>query len=129
MDLGEPVIPTTAGDAAHVVVYEFIDDTSDDGMLFPIHQACLDLTQRLCQTRQTQDKASVLGMPKTLGEFYDALRQRRWRNLTKPDKSLRENSYYANSGGLEWPHDYYGARQFWTDEWDTSPGWEVRTAY
>ena len=39
---------------------------------------------------------------------------------------IMEDHYYGNSGGIEWVHRYFGARQFWTDEWDTSPGWEVR---
>ncbi len=36
------------------------------------------------------------------------------------------DQYYSDSGGIEWPHDYYGARQFWGDGWNTKPGWEVR---
>ena len=32
--------------------------------------------------------------------------------------------YYGRSGGIEWDHEYYGARQFWADEWDTAAGWE-----
>ena len=112
-----------AGKTVEIIVYEPTDDVGS--MFFPIHKACLDIIERLCQIRQAQDQAFGSDRPKTLEAFCDALRQRRWRNLTKPDKSMREDQYYANCGGIEWPHGYYGARQFWADEWNTEPGWEV----
>ena len=125
MGAGEPAIPTTAGKTAKIGVYEPADDAN--GMLFPIHKACLDILQRLCQIRQGQNEASESEKPKTLDAFCNALQQQRRRNLMDTNKPLRNNEdyYYANSGGIEWPHDYYGARQFWADEWNTEPGWEV----
>lgn len=27
--------------------------------------------------------------------------------------------------GLEWEHGYYGARQFWGQEWESEDQWEV----
>lgn len=104
-------------------MYEPADDAN--GMLLPIHKACLDILQRLCQFRQVQNPALGSDKPRTLLAFCDALQQRRWKNMTKPDKSMSEDQYYAYYGGIEWPHDYYGARQFWADEWNEEPGWEV----
>lgn len=126
MGAGEPQIPIIAGKTARITVHELVDH--DDGVLSPIHKACLDILQRLCQIRQAQNEASASEEPKTLDAFCDALRRRRWRNFIEPDKSTSEVYYYAKSGGIEWLHNYYGARQFWTDEWDTEPGWEVRMA-
>ena len=94
-------------------------------MLFPMHKACLDILQRLCQIRQAQDQGPATDMPKILEAFCDAFEQRRRKNIDDPNKSKNEDYYYAKSGGIEWSHDYYGARQFWADEWNTEPGWEV----
>lgn len=124
---GEPSVPTITGKAVKVTVYEPNDDTGQ-GMFSPIHKACLDIIQRLCQSRQVQNQASDFETPGSLEAFCDALRQRRWRNATKPDKTIWEDRYYANFGGIEWPHGYYGARKFWADEWNTALGWEVRLA-
>ena len=78
--------------------------------------------------RQAQSQASGPEIPKTLEAFCDALQQQRCRSFTKPDKSIRDDSYYTKNSGIEWPHEYYGAQKFWTDEWDTEQGWEVRMA-
>ena len=125
MGAGEPAIPTTAGKAEKTWVYEATDEAN--GMLFPIHKACLDMIEQLCQLRQQAYPSMHNKRPSTLETFCDSLQQQRWNNLHKPDKPPEEDYYYAKSGGIEWPHEYYGARQFWADEWDTEPGWEVRT--
>ena len=123
----EPPVPTTTGKKVKVTVYESNDSTGD-GMFFPIHKACLDIIQLLCQMRETRNLASDSEMPRSLEAFCDELRQRKWRNLAKPDVSTWVDRYYARSGGLEWLHGYYGARKFWADEWNTEPEWEVRIA-
>lgn len=120
MGAGEPAVPTVAGKTTKISVYEPADNAN--GMLFPIHQTCLDILQRVCQIRQAQNRASTLETPKTLDAFCDALQQRRRMNFAKPDKSTREDYYYASSGGIEWPDDYYGARRFLADEWNTDRG-------
>ena len=125
---GEPPVPTTTGKPVKVTVYESTDRTGD-GMFFPIHEACLDIIHRLCQIREMRNQASDSETPKSLEAFCDELRQRRYRNLAKPDVSKCVDRYYARSGGIEWLHGYYGARKFWADEWNTEPGWEVRITY
>lgn len=124
--IGEPSVPIVEGKQKKVTIFEPVDNVN--GMFFPIHQACLDILQRMCQIRQAQDQSSNFEKPKTLEAFCDALLQQRKGNFTEPDKSRSWSGYYANSGGIEWLHDYYGARKFWTDEWDTEAGWEVRIA-
>lgn len=89
-------------------------------MLFPIHQACLDIVDLMCERRKDRDSRE----PKTLEEFCDLLELRRRVNSNDSAK-IMEDQYYGNQGGLEWTHGYYGARQFWADEWETLPGWEV----
>lgn len=115
----------TEGKEESLSVYESTD--AENGMLFPIHQACLDLVSRLCETRskgQRQVASSTRQPPRTLEEFCDGLEAQRVANSSDAWK-IMEDHYYGNSGGIEWPHRYFGARQFWTDEWDTEPGWEV----
>ncbi len=119
----EPVVLTTDGKEKKSWVYENAD--RENGMLFPIHQACLNLVNRMCETRKEQGQEGSTGQPRTLEEFCDCLEARRVTNCFD-DKKVMEDRYYGNSGGIEWSHQYFGARQFWTDEWDTSPGWEVR---
>lgn len=108
-----------------IPVYEPSDD--QNGTLFPIHQACLDIVDRLCQYRQEQAPSPDANSPKTLQDFCDGLESRRTANVNDTKRILK-NRYYANSGGIEWEHGYYGARQWWTDEWDTFPGWEFLCA-
>lgn len=124
----EPEVPNAAGKMVQVQVHESTLNTSGEGMFLPIHKASLGIIQKLCQMHQAQSQASGPEIPKTLEAFCDALQQQRWRNFTKADKSFREDSYYTKTSGIEWPHEYYGARKFWTDEWDTEQGWEVRMA-
>ena len=93
-------------------------------MLFPIHQACLNLVNLMCEIRKEQCQVGNTKQPRTLEEFCDCLELRRGANMSDSRK-IMEDQYYGNSGGIEWVHQYFGARQFWTDEWDTSPGWEV----
>lgn len=124
--IGEPSIPTIAGTTIKKRTYEPVND--NEGMLHPIHKACLDILQRLCQLRQAANETSDSSKPKTLEAFCEALRQQRIRNLTEPDDSRSVKGYNVSYGGIEWLHGYYGARQFWSDKWDTEQGWEVRTA-
>lgn len=57
-----------------IFVYEHNDNTGQ-GMFFPIHKACLNITQRMCQVHQAQNQASDSEIPKSLEDFCDALRQ------------------------------------------------------
>ena len=120
----EPEIIAKNGGKGKIPVFDFADESNS--MLFPIHQACLGIIERMCQARlqrqQHEDPDSK--MPKTLEDFCNGLQQQRSRNL-KARNVPGCDYYYANSGGIEWPHDYYGARQMWSDPWDTEPGWEV----
>ena len=114
----DPAIPTTEGKTEKLPVYESTDE--ENGMLFPIHQACLDIVDQFCERRKDHDTNE----PKTLEDFCDLLELRRRVN-SNDSRKIMQDQYYANQGGLEWTHGYYGARQFWADEWETLPGWEV----
>ena len=119
----DPAIPTTEGKEENISVYENTDE--ENGMLFPIHQACLNLVNRMCETRKSQSQVDNTLKALTLESFCDTFESRRSANVDDTLK-IRENRYYGSSGGIERPHQYFGARQFWTDDWDSSPGWEVR---
>lgn len=84
---GEPSVPNVAGKMAMIFVYEPNDNTGE-GMFSPIHKACLDITQRMCQIRQAQEHASDSKITKAFEDFCDVLKQRRWRNASKPDISI-----------------------------------------
>ena len=121
------LFPKIPGADDGVSVYEILEvPDGNEAMLFPIHDRCLELLQRLCEhrTKQICPSSSQDKVPTTLEAFCHALCRRRERNQA-PDLIVA-NYYYGKSGGLEWEHDYYGARQFWADEWETEPGWEVR---
>ena len=119
----EPEIPTTKGPTKDPGVYASLHKEED--MLFPIHKACLQILERLCQIRQIHIHSSKTHKPASLLTFCDALRRQRRANCEVSNNPFNRDDYYARSGGLEWPHGYYGARQFWTDEWDEELGWEV----
>ena len=104
-------------------MYESTD--AGNGMLFPIHQACLDLVDRMCQIRKEQCQVGSISRPQTLEEVCDCLESQRSANMDD-NRVLMGEPYYGRLGGIEWPHQYFGARQFWLGEWDASPGWEVR---
>lgn len=107
------------------MVYESTD--AENGMLFPIHQACLDLVNLMCETRKGEQSPAddPKKQPQTLEDFCDRLEARRSANMDDALQIMKDH-YYGSSGGIEWAHGYFGTRQFWTDEWDTAPGWEVR---
>ena len=92
-------------------------------MLFPIHTCCLEIVNHLLQERRGR---SLLKITNIL-EFMDILRDTRIANGTNIAEKRALSPYYSygNSGGLEWSHNYFGARRFWGDGWDTEPGWEV----
>ncbi|CAD6586962.1 MAG: hypothetical protein ASARMPRED_002896 [Alectoria sarmentosa] len=121
----DPAVPTTESKDENISVYESTD--AENGMLFPIHQACLDLVHQMCEIRKGQGQVNDPKQPRTLEEFCDCLELRRSANLSDSWK-IMEDQYYGNSGGIELAHKYFGARQFWTDEWDTSRGWELLCA-
>ena len=124
--LPDPEIPTTTGKFEKIPVYAHsVNSIDTESMLLPVHEACLESIRRMCQVRQEQYHGLHEDKCATLIAFCDALRQRKVKNDMDPDIPRSLDRYYGNSGGIEWPHDYYGARQFWTDEWDTEPGWEV----
>lgn len=104
-------------------MYENTDN--ENGMLFPIHQACLELVNRMCETRKSQPQVDNTLKARTLEDFCDRLESQRSANVDDTPK-IMENHYYASSGGIEWSHRYFGAQEFWTEEWDSIPGWEVR---
>ena len=104
-------------------MYERTD--AENGMLFPIHQVCLYLVGLMCENHREQSREGDTMKPRVLEEFCDCLESQRSANLNDSWK-IMQDPYYGVSGGIEWPHQYFGARRFWTDEWDAVPGWEVR---
>ncbi|KAL8918607.1 MAG: hypothetical protein Q9208_007251 [Pyrenodesmia sp. 3 TL-2023] len=102
-----------------ITVYDASHDA--EGMLFPIHEACLGIVHRLCtirrQVRQNRDVA--FSKPDTLERFCDAFVQCMRRNLQVTDFTT------GRRGGLEWPHQAYGVTQYWSDGWDCERGGEV----
>lgn len=121
---GLPTIPTQAGGITEMSIYgHYITGDAKRGvMLFPIHQSCLDMIDRMCQFRQAQAQPPNSEQPATLAAFCDALQKQRCKNM----QTSRFDYPSWGCGGLEWPHKYYGARQFWYQEWETELGWEVR---
>lgn len=107
-----------------VTMYE--QNHLDDRMFFPIHVCCLRLMEVFCDYRQQRlgGSAPTAKLPSDLRGFCHALTRQRENNVVSTPS---RDYYYGSSGGLEWEHEYLGARQFWGDGWETEPGWEVDT--
>ncbi|KAF7547423.1 hypothetical protein G7Z17_g7744 [Cylindrodendrum hubeiense] len=99
-----------------------LDKHTGDG-LFPLHNRCLNILRyaiawHIEYARQPPSPSlSLMGV-------YKFLCSQRKRNLVEMyrianQEGINSTSDYA-SYGLEYKHNYYGARRFWTSE-----GWEV----
>lgn len=85
-----------------------MDGDEDGNLLFPIHDACIEVIQQVISYKNTTSiEASVPEM--TLKTFYDLL----CKQYEKPTPSGR-GWHNSNFGmyGLEWDHGYYGAHDF-----------------
>ena len=76
----DPALPTTEGKEESISVYESTD--AENGMLFPIHQACLNIVSLMCETRKEQYQVSNANQPRTLEEICDCLELRRGTSIT-----------------------------------------------
>lgn len=119
----------TSADESTDLIPGWESGKGDAEMFFPIHTCCITLSEHLCYFRsaqfpQLQDLKSV---PAHLEEFCGALNRRRERNEHPTLLQLQKRGYtYANDGGLEWDHRYYGAQQSWGDGWESQAHGEVR---
>jgi hypothetical protein len=86
--------------------------------MFPIHDACLEIIEHVLQSR---NELLPTHMPRaTLETFYDALCKQYASKACGPLLATRCLS------GLEWDHDYYGARKFQGYyDWEGGHGDEV----
>ncbi|KAH9207212.1 hypothetical protein DL95DRAFT_483582, partial [Leptodontidium sp. 2 PMI_412] len=100
-------------------VYES-DETGS--VLFPIHTACLSIVQHaLCWRKHQRITASSLT---TVEDFYKVLCQQHERNMKAAQNMSPQAAVAFGLQGLEWEHGYYGARQFWGQEWESEDQWE-----
>lgn len=81
---------------------------------FPLHNACLEIVNRLLARRRSQTSD---GDPDaTLSAFHQRLIARR----------VSQSYKYDGQSSLEWEHEYYGAWSSWHDgSWESVPGFEV----
>lgn len=98
---------------------------------FPLHSTCADLLQRFTQY-QSRFRSSKL--PKSITDFFDACiacqefsKEEHVRIWTTKQRDTRPPDY-PRYGCVEWSHLYFGARRFWTDPWDCTPGQEYLCA-
>lgn len=115
-----PLVPDRRGRLIELQVYDYPPHGVDD-MLVPVHEACLAILDRLCTIRQQQQTRHALGSskPDTPERFCVAFAECRRRNLDTPGFIV------GYEGGLEWPHQAYGATRYWSDGWDCERGGEV----
>lgn len=98
---------------------------------FPLHSTCADILQRFTR-HQSRFRSSNL--PKSVKDFVDACIA--CQEFSKNEESRiwisnqrdKRPSNYDRYGCVEWPHLYFGARRFWTDPWDCTPGQEYLCA-
>jgi len=112
-------------------------EKNDNGVvLYPIHDACLWIMDRVA-ARRSQNKHDTDGtLPKcaTLEAHYEALLRLHDRNTEYPygtdieDEVAKITAYPSEYGSykLEWEHQYYGASSFADGSWWAfESGWEV----
>lgn len=58
-------------------------------------------------------------------DFYKVLCQQHERNMKAAQNMSPQAAVAFGLQGLEWEHGYYGARQFWGQEWESEDQWEV----
>ncbi|KAH6679599.1 hypothetical protein B0J14DRAFT_581162 [Halenospora varia] len=75
-------------------------------VLFPIHDACLDIAGRYIESQNENRPDSVPGL--TLENFYDALCAQYSRNREVGRNHPAGGRWME--AGLEWDHNFYGAR-------------------
>ncbi|KAM3087393.1 hypothetical protein ACMFMG_001488 [Clarireedia jacksonii] len=88
------------------------DSNGTGDVLFPIHDACLELVDRALRFKNAQTPMSA--NPITLETFWNALCKRysmmmEIRGQRSSNPRLRQDYGYY---GLEWEHDFFGAREF-----------------
>jgi len=78
-----------------------------------MHVACAVIIQRVHESKE--DALVAHGSLSTLRKFYDKLRMECLRNIDE-------------WGNVYWPHDYYGAIDYWSyDDWEYGEGCMVRS--
>lgn len=98
---------------------------------FPLHSTCADILQRFTQY---QSRFCLSNLPKSVREFFDAciacqkFSKKNHGRLWTCEQSDTRPPDYDRYGGVEWSHLYLGARRFWTDPWDCTPGQEYLCA-
>jgi hypothetical protein len=98
--------------------YYTFSPSGDGEVMFPIHDACLEVIEHVVESR---NEVLTPRMPHaTLETLYDSLCKQYARNAKAPPRTN------ANLSGLEWDHDYYGAREFQGYyDWEAGHGDEV----
>jgi hypothetical protein len=90
----------------------YADSNGTGDVLFPVHDACLELIDRALRFKNAQRPVSAT--PITLETFWDALCKRysAMKEIKGPKSShLALPQDYAMYG-LEWEHGFFGARDF-----------------
>ena len=112
-------------------------DKNDAGFaLYPIHDACLEITHRIAHQHLLYNPHSGSRSPEytSVEAYYGALLRLHERNTQYPydteieDEVAKFTPYPGEYGAykLEWEHQYYGAARFADgSSWSFEPGWEV----
>ena len=82
--------------------------------------------ERLCHSREVQlpQMRHCKELPADLEEFHATLR-RQEPSVAKV-RSYNDLRYHGWMEGLEWDHEYYGAKKSWSQGWANEKGGEVR---
>lgn len=99
-----------------------------DDILFSLHDACLTILQHVLTWRARLSPED--GSPPSLSNVYKALCAQFVVNTQEKMIIAKESGFYGSTDymeyGLEFGHDYYGAREFWASEgWGPTKANEV----
>jgi len=84
--------------------YRAFQPNRNRDVLFPIHDACLDLIDHVLRWQNLYTAASAPSL--TLETFYEKLCGQYLKNMSM----VHQSQYEYGMFGLEWEHGYYGAR-------------------
>ncbi|KAL5610703.1 hypothetical protein FOBRF1_006820 [Fusarium oxysporum] len=98
-------------------VLAYADDSSD--VLLPLHESCLSILRHALASRDELTPKPHGSLP-SLASVYKALCAQFARNVAESRMIAKATGFYGTGDymnyGMEFDHDYYGAREFWAFE-------------
>ena len=111
--------------------WKVFDEDSQGNILYPIHDACLTIVEKISQRNLQQDGPDAPFS--SIRDYYESMCRLNLRNTTYPHSTSDEvtaewspNLLEYGAYGLEWEHRNYGAADLQNgSSWICDGDWEV----